>query len=76
MTFVHFSWFRREYDDPEIIITENGWSDVGELQDDGRIEYLRGHLQATLDAINDGCNVRGHTSWSIMDNFEWMKGYS
>lgn len=36
----------------------------------------QGHLQATLDAINDGCHVTGHTTWSIMDNFEWMRGYS
>lgn len=34
------------------------------------------HLLAVLDAINDGCNVTGHTTWSILDNFEWMRGYS
>lgn len=64
-----FSWIKTQYGNPEVIITENGWSDDGELEDVGRIEYLRVHLQAVLDAIlRDRCNVVGHTTWSIIDN--------
>ncbi|XP_037029322.1 myrosinase 1-like [Bradysia coprophila] len=70
------NWIKNQYDNPEIIITENGWSDDGELEDTGRIAYLRGHLKAVLDAIDDGVNVTGHTTWSLLDNFEWMMGYS
>lgn len=70
------NWIRINYNGVETIITENGWSDDGQLIDDGRITYIRDHLQAVLDARNDGCNVTGYTVWTLMDNFEWNAGFS
>lgn len=71
------SWIKTEYNNPEIIITENGWSDNGELDDNGRINYLRSHLSAILRAIVcDGVNLTGYAIWSIIDNFEWLSGYT
>lgn len=62
---------------PEVIVTENGWSDNGQLIDLDRIEYLRRHVQAVLDAtVEDKCRVTGYSYWSIIDNFEWESGYS
>lgn len=69
-------WISKNYNGVETIITENGWSDDGELQDDNRIEYLRLHLSAVLDAIDAGANVSGHTTWCAVDNFEWLLGFT
>jgi beta-glucosidase/6-phospho-beta-glucosidase/beta-galactosidase len=70
-------YIKKTYNNPPIIITENGWSDDGKLLDDDRIEYLNSHLKETLKAIKiDGCNVVAHSIWSLIDNFEWDSGYS
>ena len=71
---------------PKLLITENGAAmpDVdrvggrsdGQVDDQDRIEYLRGHLTAVHDAIEAGVPVRGYFVWSLMDNFEWGWGYS
>nr|QZZ63296.1 myrosinase 4 [Contarinia nasturtii] len=70
-------WIKAEYNNPEVIMTENGWPDDGQLEDDGRIAYFHDHLEKVLDAIqNDDCNVKGYTAWSLIDNFEWHSGYT
>lgn len=70
-------WFKKEYNNPKVLITENGWSDDGRMEDEDRIEYFKSHLQSISKAINDdGCNVIGYTVWSIIDNFEWLRGYT
>ncbi|CAO1425640.1 unnamed protein product [Diamesa serratosioi] len=70
-------WIKVNYNNIPVYITENGWSDDGEMEDNGRIEYITDHLIAVSKAINeDGCNVIGYTVWSIIDNFEWLMGYT
>jgi len=72
----------RDYNRPVIEITENGCSygdgpDAnGAIRDARRIEYHRGYLSALAQAINDGADVRGYHAWSLMDNFEWVEGFS
>ena len=29
-----------------------------------------------LDAIRDGCDVRGMYYWTLMDNIEWHEGFA
>ncbi|XP_014362015.2 lactase-phlorizin hydrolase [Papilio machaon] len=67
---------REKYNNPPVYITENGYSTYGGLIDDDRIAYYRKYLSAMLDAMDEGSDVRGYAAWSIMDNFEWMQGYT
>ncbi|RZC33947.1 Glyco hydro 1 domain containing protein [Asbolus verrucosus] len=70
------NWVSSTYKNPEIFITENGFSDKGGLEDDGRVNYYREYLSNLLEAIlYDGVNVTRFTAWSLMDNFEWDRGY-
>jgi beta-glucosidase len=65
-----------------IVITENGAAfgdpvgDDGVVHDVDRIDYLRSHVAAVHDAIQQGVDVRGYYAWSLMDNFEWAWGLS
>ncbi|XP_046546593.1 lactase-phlorizin hydrolase-like [Haliotis rubra] len=72
------NWFRNRYGDVPIYVTENGVSDRnGSLDDTYRISYYRAYINEALKASQlDGVNVKGYTAWSLMDNFEWARGYS
>lgn len=70
------NWIKNEYNNPPIIVTENGYPDLGEKKDLKRVRYYRLYLLEVLKAIHyDKCNVIGYTAWSLMDNFEWFFGY-
>lgn len=69
-------WIKENYNNPTVVIAENGFSDDGDLEDDGRIEYIKEHLKAVKQAIDKGCNVVAYTVWSLLDNFEWLQGYT
>ncbi|CAG0896857.1 unnamed protein product, partial [Darwinula stevensoni] len=72
------NYIKDRYGNPEVIITENGSSDrAGNLDDALRIYQLKHYINNILKAVLlDGCNVIGYTAWSLMDNLEWMAGYS
>jgi beta-glucosidase len=55
-----------------IIITENG---ICTADDTLRWDYIRQHLAAVSRAISEGADVRGYLYWSLIDNFEWDKGF-
>ncbi|XP_049938174.1 myrosinase 1-like [Schistocerca serialis cubense] len=72
------NWVHKSYPGYPIFVTENGWVDPpGILNDTGRVHYLRGYISAILRAINeDGVPMIGYTHWSLIDNLEWIYGYS
>lgn len=67
--------------DIPIYITENGVAqddseDVEAILDDQeRIDYIKGVLIALHKAMQEGIDVRGYYAWSLMDNFEWSAGF-
>ena len=55
-----------------IMIIENGLGatdkeENGSIHDDYRIEYLRQHIQAMKEAVEEGVEVMGYTIWGIVD---------
>ena len=55
-----------------VLITENGIC----TQDDAlRWDYIREHLEELYRAIGQGVKVIGYIYWSLIDNFEWDKGF-
>ena len=57
----------------DLIVTENG---VAVSDDTRRVEFIRRALAGVKNCVNDGIPVKGYCYWSLMDNFEWQKGYS
>jgi len=55
-----------------VYITEHGLADRADVL---RGWYLRESLRWVLRAIAKGADVRGYFHWSLMDNFEWDKGF-
>ena len=64
-----------------LYITENGLSchDVisldGKVHDPNRIDFLARYLHELKRAAGE-IDLRGYFQWSLIDNFEWAKGYS
>ena len=57
----------------DLIVTENG---VATLDDTRRVEFIRRAVTGVNNCIADGIPVKGYCYWSLLDNFEWQKGYS
>ncbi len=57
----------------DLIVTENG---VAVADDSRRVEFIRRALAGVERCVSDGLPVKGYCYWSLMDNFEWQKGYA
>jgi len=65
----------------KLFVTENGVSYLdgpgpdGAVHDERRVDYMRAHFAACQRAIVAGAPLAGFFYWSLLDNFEWAKGY-
>lgn len=62
-----------------IYVTENGLgfyedASVDEIQDDYRISYMHDHINALLNAKDEGADVVGYFAWSSFDLYSWKNG--
>jgi beta-glucosidase len=64
-----------------VVVTENGMANAdvvadGVIDDEARIEFMNRYLYEYGRAIEDGVPCLGYIAWSLLDNFEWAKGYA
>jgi len=69
--FEAFTWARR-FEIP-IIVTENGVNDVS---DHMRPRYMVQHIHQVWRAVNFNYKIKGYFWWSLVDNFEWERGWT
>ena len=56
-----------------VFILENG---ICTDDDSLRWDFIRQHLVRLHQAISEGVEVSGYLYWSLLDNFEWDKGFA
>lgn len=74
--FKVFNYINERYTDTTpIYITECGMPQINKgLMDIERVNYLSGYLSEIMRTENK--NIRGFFVWSLLDNFEWARGYN
>lgn len=77
------NYMKERYNNMPMFVTENGFSPPQQndqvqalLQDTNRVNFHKSYLAALARAIRNGADVRGYFVWSLVDNFEWIDGYS
>jgi len=71
--FDTIKWATRTYPNLPIIITENG---VEDADDHMRPRYIAQHIHQMWRAVNFNWPVKGYFHWSLVDNFEWERGWT
>lgn len=74
---------KNNYDNIPCFISENGMGVEGEekfidkdqVQDDYRIEFIKGHLDFVHQAIQEGSDCKGYHLWTFIDCWSWINAY-
>ncbi|XP_058094690.1 beta-glucosidase 18-like [Magnolia sinica] len=77
-------YFKERYNNMPMYITENGYAQDDKngvskkelLNDMERVEYMRSYVTSLAISMRKGADVRGYFVWSLIDNFEWLYGYT
>jgi len=71
--FESIRWAVRAYPSLPIYITENG---IDSSDDAIRRRYLAQHAHQVWRAVNFNWKVKGYFHWTLVDNFEWERGWT
>lgn len=71
--FQSIKWVQKTYPNLPILITENG---VEDADDHLRPRYLAQHVHQVWRAVNFNWPVKGYFHWTLVDNFEWERGWT
>jgi beta-glucosidase len=71
--FWAFKWVVKTYPNLPILVTENG---IEDRTDRIRPRYLAQHIHAMWRAVNFNWPIKGYFHWSLVDNFEWERGWT
>jgi beta-glucosidase len=55
-----------------IIITENG---IATQDDQKKIRFIKRHVDTVEKCLKAGMDIRGYFYWSLLDNYEWLRGF-
>ncbi|XP_016472224.2 beta-glucosidase 18-like [Nicotiana tabacum] len=74
-------YLKEKFNNTPMFITENGFAGNSSsiediLNDFRRVKYLHSNLNSLANANRNGADVRGYFVWSLLDNFEWLDGYT
>jgi beta-glucosidase len=71
--FEGLHWLVQTFPGLPIIVSENG---VDCADDHLRPRYIVEHLHQMWRAVNFNWPIRGYFHWSLLDNFEWERGWT
>ena len=71
--FAMLKWAVKLYPGLPLIVTENG---IECADDHIRPRYLAQHIHQIWRAVNFNWPVKGYFHWSLVDNFEWERGWT
>ncbi|PKI73271.1 hypothetical protein CRG98_006209 [Punica granatum] len=71
-------YFKQKYGNPPMYIHESGqrMQRNSTLEDLPRVTCLQDYIGAVLDSLGNGSDTKGYFTWSFLDVFEVLDGYS